>query len=100
MPRVSTTIHHQLSKDEARSRIDGLIDAIRRDYADMVSQLQGNWNGDTLEVSFTAYGFDIASDVHVHPETVDVDAQIPLAALPFKGKIQRTIVGKLEEVLG
>lgn len=99
MPRIETAVNHSLGAEEARRRLDDLMNLIRRDYSDMVSDLKGGWKDDTLEVSFRAYGFTISSDVQVEPNRVAVRGEIPWAAVAFKGKIQQTIVGKLEEVL-
>lgn len=101
MPKIKTEVEHDLGAEEARRRLDRLMDRIRADYSDMVSDLHGTWREeDTLAVAFKAYGFSIASDVLVRERSVIVDGSIPLAAVPFKGKIQQTIVGKLQEVLG
>ncbi len=92
-------MNHSLGAEEARRRLNDLMDLIRRDYSDMVSDLNGNWKEDVLQVSFRAYGFSISSEVEVEPTRVAVRGEIPWTAVAFKGKIQQTIVGKLEEVL-
>jgi hypothetical protein len=99
MPRIETEVPHRLDVAEARQRLQDLYEIVLTEYAHMVSDLQGTWDADTLRVSFKAYGFVIASHVRVEPERVAVTGDIPLAAIPFRGKIQQTILGKLEEVL-
>ena len=99
MPKIETAVEHSLGADEARRRLESLLDSIRADYGDMVTDLMGDWVDDRLKVSFLAYGFKISSDVVVAGDSVAVLGEIPWAAMPFKGKIQQTIVGKLEEVL-
>lgn len=99
MPSFKTEVPHQLSSSEARSRVEALVVEISEQYGDMISELQGDWNQNCLSVSFRAMGFAISSDVRVEEERVAVDGKIPMAALPFKGKIQNTIVDKLNELL-
>ncbi len=99
MPRIETAVNHSLGAEEAKRRLDDLMTLIRRDYSDMVSDLKGGWEGETLNVSFRAYGFNISSNVNVEPNRVAVRGEIPFAAIAFKGKIQQTIVSKLEEIL-
>jgi hypothetical protein len=99
MPRINASVKHGLGAEQAQLRVEQLMERIRQDYGDMVSDLTGQWSDRTLQVSFRAYGFRIASDVQIEEEAIAVQSEIPLAALPFKGKIQQTIVGKLEEVL-
>lgn len=100
MAAIRTEVPHDLEVDVARQRVDRLLNEIRQQYPDMVTDLRGEWSENVLNVSFRAYGFDIVSNVHVHERRVAVIGTIPLAALPFKGKIQRTIVDKLTELLG
>lgn len=99
MPSFQTEVSHQLSSSEARSRVEALVEEISAQYGDIISDLQGDWSQDCLSVSFRAMGFSITSDVRVEEERVAVDGKIPMAALPFKGKIQNTIVDKLNELL-
>jgi hypothetical protein len=100
MPSIRTEVPHRLGHDEARDRLETLMQSIHDDYPDMVREFSSRWEANTLRVSFVAYGFSIASDVHVEADRVKVDGNVPLAALPFRGKIQQTIVGKLNQILG
>jgi hypothetical protein len=99
MPRIQSKVAHQLGATEARSRVQNLLELVQKQYGDMVQDLQGRWEADTLIVSFRAYGFNIDSNVTIEETVVAVDGNIPMTAYPFRGKIQETIVGKLEEIL-
>ena len=99
MPSFQTEVPHELGASEARSRVEALVTKIGEQYGDMISDLEGDWIQNRLNVSFRAMGFAIQSDVHVEEERVAVNGKIPMAALPFKGKIQNTIVDKLNELL-
>ena len=96
---MHSEICHNLEAVAVRNRLDSLLDRIRADYADMVSDLESDWRGDTLHISFSAYGFDIASEVHIGPERIEWDGYVPPRATLFRSKIQRTINGKLSESL-
>ncbi len=99
MPSFQTQVPHDLGTSEARSRVEALVTTLGEQYGDMISDLEGDWIQNRLRVSFRAMGFAIQSDVRVEEERVAVDGKIPMAALPFKGKIQNTIVEKLNELL-
>ena len=99
MHAMHSEILHNLETVAVRNRLDSLLDRIRADYADMVNDLEGDWEGDTLHISFNAYGFDIASDVRVGPERIEWSGYVPTHATLFRGKIQRTIQVKLAESL-
>jgi hypothetical protein len=100
MPALHSEITHNLEATTVRHRLDDLLESVRTEYAGMVRDLRCSWEGDTLHISFRAYGFDIASDVHVGAERVEWDGHIPTRATLFVGKIKRTIDHKLAEVLG
>jgi hypothetical protein len=99
MPALHSEISHCLEATTVRLRLDSLLESVRTDYAGMVRDLRGSWDGDTLHISFRAYGFNIASDVHVGAERIEWDGYIPMQANLFVGKIKRTIDHKLAEVL-
>ncbi|WP_153559262.1 polyhydroxyalkanoic acid system family protein [Roseimaritima sediminicola] len=99
MPAFKTSVPHGLSADEAKQRVDALMQTIDKKYPGMVNNLTSQWNDNRLSLAFTVYGFDIKSDLVVEDQRVDIDGKIPLAALPFKGKVQETISTKLQELL-
>lgn len=99
MPALHSEISHNLENNAVRCRLDSMLESIRIEYAGMVSDLQGAWEGDTLHISFNAYGFEIASEVHISPQRIEWDGHVPSRANLFVGKIQRTIHGKLSEML-
>ncbi len=99
MPAFKAAVPHHLSAEEAKQRVDSLMRSIDQKYPGMVSNLTSQWTGNLLSLAFTVYGFNIKSDLKVEDEKVDINGNIPLAALPFKGKIQETISEKLKELL-
>lgn len=99
MPAFKAAVPHHLSAEEAKQRVDSLMRSIDQKYPGMVSNLTSEWNDNLLSLAFTVYGFNIKSDLKVEDQKVDINGNIPLAALPFKGKIQETISEKLKELL-
>ncbi len=99
MPALHSEISHNLENSAVRCRLDSMLESIRIEYAGMVSDLQGAWEGDTLHISFNAYGFEIASEVHISPQRIEWDGHVPSRANLFVGKIQRTIHSKLSDML-
>lgn len=100
MPAFKTEVPHSLSQEDARERVDQMKDSIHEQYPGLVSDLSSEWNENTLSLQFSVYGFKIKSALEVQVQCVIVNGNIPLAALPFKGKVQQTIGDKLSELLG
>ncbi|SRR2546421_13044253 len=99
MASLEMTIPHRLSQDEALKRIKNLLSETKRAHADMISNLQENWNGYTGQFSFTAKGFDISGNLIVQPSSIEISSKIPFAVSLFKGTITKLIREKADELL-
>jgi hypothetical protein len=99
MPSLKLTFPHQLGQPEAIARLKNLLTRVKEKYQAQVSDLQEAWNGNTLNFSFSTYGFKVAGDVIVQPTEVQLDGQIPMAAMMFKGKIENAIRDQLAKEL-
>lgn len=93
------SIPHQLSREEARRRIQELLPKMKSDYADQIKDLHEEWNGDTGRFSFSVMGFAVSGTLTVNESSVDLDGNLPFAASFFKGKIKSVIQEKALEVL-
>lgn len=99
MPSLEMSMPHQLSKEEARRRIQELLPKMKSDYADQIKDLHEEWNGDTGKFSFSVMGFAVSGTLTVNEASVDLDGNLPFAATFFKGKIKSVIQEKAQEVL-
>src|SRR5688572_24799356 len=99
MPSLSVQVPHQLSVPDAVSRLQGFLDEVRRDHADRLSNVQGEWLGETLKFGFTAMGMQIKGDLVVSDRDVHVAGNLPFAASLFRGTIESTIRTELEKLL-
>jgi hypothetical protein len=99
MPSYQVIVSHQLSRDEARQRVEGLLDRALADYAAYLSDAQGQWNGHELDFRFVASGLGIAGKLIVEETQVAVGGALPLAAAFFKGRIEGMIRDELQRLL-
>ncbi len=100
MPAFNAEVPHTIGQEDATKRLKRFLDLVAEHYKDQVSALEGNWVDNVLQFSLTTYGFTISGDLVVEEEIVKLDGQLPFAAVPFKGKIQQSIVSELERALG
>jgi hypothetical protein len=91
MPKLNMKVSHRLSQDEALERIKGLLGQVKQQFADKVSDLRESWNGSNGEFSFKAMGLAVSGTLVVRGAEVELNGNLPLAAYPFKGKIESTI---------
>ena len=90
---IVVTISHRLGRDEAKRRIDGGIDTIRRDLGAYVKSLDCRWDGYTLDFRTSAMLQTITGRIEVHDDHVRVELGLPrllhLAAKAITGRIER-----------
>lgn len=96
---MSVQVPHQLPIAEAVTRLQNFLEEVRREHADRVSNVQGDWQGETLQFGFTAMSMKINGNLVVREEEVHVSGNLPFAASLFRGTIESTIRGELEKLL-
>lgn len=85
------TVSHRLTQDEATKRIKTLLSEVKNRFADKISDLREEWNGNTGTFSFSAMGFSVSGTLTVKSSEVELSGTLPFAAMFFKGKIESTI---------
>ena len=99
MPSIKMSVSHNLSRDKALERLKNMTEQIKKQYGNMVQNLNESWTGNTGAFSFTVMGFDVSGNVNVEDREVNMEGQIPFAALAFKGKIESVLRDKMIELL-
>jgi Putative polyhydroxyalkanoic acid system protein (PHA_gran_rgn) len=87
------TISHRLGREEAKRRIDGGLDTIRRELAAYVKTLDYRWDGYSLDFQASAMLQTITGRIEVFDDHVRVELGLPrllhLAAKAIAGRIER-----------
>jgi hypothetical protein len=99
MPKIKLTVPHALGKEEAKRRITDFITGTRGQIGRMVTDLEQSWNGDVENFRFRALGFAVAGRLSVEPAALLVEMDVPLAALPLRGRVEREILGHATTLL-
>ncbi|MCA9860317.1 MAG: polyhydroxyalkanoic acid system family protein [Thermomicrobiales bacterium] len=99
MPSSTITVPHQLGKDEALTRMKEMLGQAQHDGADRISDLQETWNADGGTYSFNASGFTVNGALAVTDSAVEITVDYPIAARPFKSKIESTLRDRTESLL-
>lgn len=99
MPKINLSVPHQLGRDEAKNRITTLLTDSRRRFAGQVSNIAESWNGYADAFSFDALGFSVRGSLDVQPSQVLIEINLPLAAYPFKSRIENEILTHARELL-
>ncbi|MCX6204945.1 MAG: polyhydroxyalkanoic acid system family protein [Bacteroidetes bacterium] len=99
MPSIEMIIPHNLSKEEALKRIQGLLEKVKSEFSDSIKDLKESWQGNTGKFSFFVKGFSVSGTLTVENSLIELNGQIPFAAAFFKGKIKSTIEKEARELL-
>ena len=99
MPTINISVPHQLGTDEAKRRITTLISETKAKFGHEVSNLQENWNGNQGNFSFKARGFSVSGDLWVEQGNAKMNINLPFAAFPLKGRIEKEISERAKELL-
>jgi hypothetical protein len=99
MPKTTVTIDHSLGKEEALSRLQGMMAQVKESYGSQISDLEENWTDNGGSFSFKAMGFRIGGDLVVTDNAAEIDVDFPWAAKMFQGTIETTIRERAERLL-
>ena len=99
MSKLSLSIPHTLTQEEALSRVKQMLSRIQEEQKGTVTNVQENWNGNNGSFSFTAKGFTIAGTIQVKENEVQLESDLPFAVALFKGQIASMITEKAKALL-
>ncbi len=99
MPKSTVTVAHTLGKEEALTRLTGMLSQVKNQYGDRIADLQENWTNDGGTFSFKAMNFKISGSLKVSDTNVEINGEYPWAAKPFQGTIEATLRERAERLL-
>jgi len=99
MPGFSTEVKHTLGQAEATNRLRSFVDDAQQRFGEHVSEMDGAWNDNVLDFSLTTFGMKITGTLTVDESAARIAGQLPLAAMPFRGKVEQSIAAELEQAL-
>lgn len=80
-------------------KLKSFIDSMGQQYQDQVDDLQGEWSENCLKYSFAVFGMEIRGTLTVLHEFARIEAQVPFAALAFRGRIEQQMRSELVRIL-
>jgi len=99
MPKFSFTQAHKLGRAEAKNRLSQLVETLKEDFKNLLSDADEKWIGDLAEFTFKIYGATVKGKVKVNEDKADLEINYPLTMAPFKGMVEKEIRKKAEDLL-
>lgn len=100
MPAFGTSIPHNLGRERATELLRSFLDQVTAKYGDQLSEMRGDWTDEGLTFGFKTMGMPISGNLVVQDDQVEVKGNLPLAASFFRGRIEESIRGELQKLLG
>lgn len=99
MPKIKIEVPHQLTREDAKSRLEKKAEFLEGRFGEQVKDMTQSWVGNVLNFGFKTMGLRFDGTVDVEDNRVVVNGDVPFAAMMFKGKIESEIREQLEHVL-
>ena len=99
MPSFNVQVPHSLGQEAAKARMESFLETMEKKYKDQISDMDGSWSDNILNFSFNTFGIKIDGKMTVAEDNVQMDGELPFAAMMFKGKIASGIQEALEKAL-
>ncbi len=99
MAKLNMVVSHRFTQEEAVKRIKTLLGEVKNQFADRISDLREEWDGNAGKFSFSAMGFPVSRTLIVKPSKVELSGSLPFASTFFKGKIESMIRERAETLL-
>jgi hypothetical protein len=94
---MTIQIEHTLSKEEARNRIDQLIERYKEEYKGDLQELLVDWAGDRAHIRMKAKGYGTSGNLDVRDRVVELDFYVPfmLFLMRYSGVWPEEFAGEL-----
>ena len=99
MPKLSIAVNHALDQGEVIQRLKNESNLLQSSFGNQVQDFHEDWSDKGLTFRFKAMGMSVDGSVAVEPNQILTTANVPLAAMMFKGMIEAKVKSRLEELL-
>ena len=99
MSNLTASVPHQLTRAEAKRRIQDQVGTLRYQHGSMFSELRGTWTGDRMDFVATAMGQSVSGHLTVEDRAVEVDVALPWLLTMLAGAVKQGIEQQVKHVL-
>jgi hypothetical protein len=91
MSNFTASVPHNLTRDEARLRLQDGIARGRRQYGAFLGGLTDRWDGDTMSFVLSAAGQTVSGQLFVEDHAVRLEATLPWMLAMLAGPLKRRL---------
>ncbi len=100
MANITVSIPHQLSRAEARRRIENHITQLQEQYGSQLDHFEHRWDGDRLDFAAGVMGMSISGNLRVEDQVVNLEVALPWALATLAKTATQTIEQEGRKLLG
>jgi putative polyhydroxyalkanoate system protein len=91
MANVKVSLAHQLTRAEARKKVEQLIADLQEQYGSYLDHHEETWLGDTLDFKLSGMGVSVTGQVIVEEQVIRIELVLPFVMAMLAGKIKKTL---------
>ena len=91
-------VPHFTTPDKARKVVEERLRGLERQYGNYASDLEHQWQGNTLHFGFKAKGISGRGTVEITETEIILHGKLPLIAKPFESRIRSTVEREAESM--
>lgn len=100
MPKFQVEVPHELDRQLAAEKLRQYSEQAKSQMPAEISNLEEIWDEEgNLVFSFTALGFKVSGEMISYTEIIVISGNLPFAALPFRGMIEKQLVERIQSAL-
>src|SRR3974377_1012242 len=99
MSNLTVSLPHQLTRAEAKHRVEELLTRLPQDYGGLVGQVQKEWKDDTMTFKLSASGVNVAGTVFVEDRLVRIEIPLPWPLAMFASTMKETLEHEGQKLL-
>ncbi len=100
MSNFTASIPHNLTREEAKRRLQSGIEQARHQYGAFLGNLTDRWEGDTMSFVLSAAGQTVSGQLFVEDQAVRVEAKLPWMLAMLAGPLKHRLEQQGREALG
>lgn len=89
--KLTFSIPHKLSQDEARQRIAQGVDNARQKLTGGIAQVRETWAGNRMDFALSAFGGQMTGRAEVEATSVRIEIDLPWALAMLAPKVRAAI---------
>jgi len=96
---MNIKIKHNLQGEKALNCAKHILDGLKEEHQDKISNLVQIWTGNKSKFSFRLKGISVTGTIVVNSDNLEISGKLPFAAMLFQGVIEDTIKKNADKML-